>query len=296
MIYNLGSINVDFCYQVPNLPVPGETLHATGFASGLGGKGANQSVAAARAGATVYHIGAVGTDGDQVIAQLAESGVDVSQITRVSGPTGHAIIMVDGAGENAIVVCAGANMRQDFDKLHAALMQARLGDWLLLQNETSHQVEAARMAHAQGIKVAYSAAPFCADAARAVLPFTEVLLLNAVEAQQLSDALAMPVNALPVPYVVVTKGAQGATWMDIAQRTAVDIPAFEVASVDTTGAGDTFAGYMVAGLDARLSPTLALTRASAAAALSTTRHGTSQAIPDRLQVDAFLGNAASAPR
>ena len=108
-IYNLGSINIDMVYRVPHLPAPGETLAACEYSQGLGGKGANMSVAAARGAAHVRHIGAVGADGRWVVERLMEYGVDTTHITQVSEATGHAIINVDDAAENAIVLWPGAN-------------------------------------------------------------------------------------------------------------------------------------------------------------------------------------------
>ena len=288
MIYNLGSINADYFYQMPHLVRPGETLAATSLTTGLGGKGANQSVAAALAGAEVYHIGAVGLDGQWAIDRLAGYGVDTTHIRKVDDPTAHAIVMVDDAGENQIVIFPGANHAQELNVIETALANATPGDWLMLQNETSHQVEAAELARAKGMKVAYSAAPFSPDAVRAAMPFTDLLIMNAVEAEQLSIALDTSVSDLPVPNILITKGADGADWNDTVSGETVSVPAFPVTPIDTTGAGDTFAGYMIAGLSQGLSPRDAITRASAAAALKVTKKGTADAIPSLQEVIDFL--------
>lgn len=108
-IFNLGSVNIDHVYRVPHLPLPGETLASTSFRSGLGGKGANQSIAIARAGGQVHHIGAIGTDGGWLAEQMAAAGVDTQHLAVVDVPTGNAIINVDDAAENSIVLYAGAN-------------------------------------------------------------------------------------------------------------------------------------------------------------------------------------------
>lgn len=287
-IFNLGSINADHFYRLPHLTQPGETLAATAYDRGLGGKGANQSVAAARAGAVVRHIGATGADGAWMRAELAAAGVDCAHVAAVDLASGHAIIMVDAAGENSIVLFPGANRAVPLTVLEEALATAQAGDWLLLQNETSAQLEAVALAKARGVKIAYSAAPFEAEAVRKILADLDLLLLNAVEAAQLCEALGTTLDALPVKAVCVTHGARGAVWHDLAGKTAQEQPAFKVTPVDTTAAGDTFAGYLVAGLAEGMSPPEALRLAAAASALKVTRAGTAAAIPTRAEVDAFL--------
>lgn len=287
-IFNLGSINADHFYRLPHLTLPGETLAATSYGRGLGGKGANQSVAAARAGAVVRHIGATGVDGAWMRAELAADGVDCAHVAEVDVASGHAIIMVDASGENSIVLFPGANRALPLAALEDAMATAAAGDWLLMQNETSAQVEAVALAKARGVKVAYSAAPFEAEAVRKVLTDLDLLLLNAVEAAQLCEALGTTLDALPVKAVCVTHGAKGAVWHDLAGKTAQEQPAFKVTPVDTTAAGDTFAGYLVAGLAEGMTPPQALRLAAGASALKVTRAGTAAAIPTRAEVDAFL--------
>jgi len=285
-IYNLGSINADHFYRLPHLPKPGETLPAREYSRGLGGKGANQSVAAARAGARVVHIGAVGQDGDWAIARLAEFGVNTDHIARLDMPTGHAIINVDDAGENAIVIYSAANMAQDKGRIRAALMAGGEGDFCILQNETNLVAYAAEIAQNKGMRVVYSAAPFQAEKAREVLPFVDILVLNEVEAAQLADALGVTSTHLPVSEVIVTRGARGAAYG--AAGTEIEVPAFDVEAVDTTGAGDTWLGFFVAGLDAGMPVKGAMKFAAAGAALQVTRPGTAEAIPDLHEVKAFL--------
>lgn len=286
-VWTLGSINIDHVHHVDRLPRPGETLAAESYSRGLGGKGANQSVAAARAGVRVHHIGAVGADGLWARAELAAYDVDVTHVAELDAPTGHAMICVDPAGENAIVIHAGANAMLDEAAVEAALGAAEAGDTLLLQNETSGQLAAARRAHAAGMRVIYSAAPFEAAAVEAVLPHVTTLVLNAVEAEMLGTALARPLEALPVGAVVVTRGSQGAQWI-AAGADQIVAPAFRVAPVDTTGAGDCFAGTLAAMLDAGMAPREAMRMAAAAAAIQVTRPGTAAANPDRAEVIAFL--------
>ena len=169
-VYNLGSINIDHVYRVPHLPAPGETLSALDYAQGLGGKGANQSVAAARAGAMCHHIGAIGPNSDWVLAEMQAYGIDLRYVSVLPVATGHAIINVDPQAENNIVIFPGANRALTVDMATAALAGAGPADSLLLQNETSAQAEAAAIAAARGMRVVYSAAPFEIEAVKAAFP------------------------------------------------------------------------------------------------------------------------------
>ncbi len=289
-VWCFGSINIDHFYRLDHLPAPGETLPATSYEVELGGKGANQSVAAALAGAVVRHIGAVGADGASALAQLEGFGVECSGVQRLEGPTGHAVIMVDSAGENAIVIHPGANRALAAGPALKALEGAELGDILLLQNETAHQAALAEAAMGQGMEVIYSAAPFDVGAVRAVMPFVNVLVVNAVEAAQLQDALGVGLEDLPVESVVVTRGSEGASWH--ARGTPqIHVPALPAQVVDTTGAGDCFTGALAAALSEGQDPEAAMRFAAAAAALQVSRPGTSAAMPRRAEIEALLGES-----
>ncbi|MFW2542848.1 ribokinase [Primorskyibacter sp. 2E107] len=279
-IFNLGSINADLVYRVPHLPQAGETLAARGFTRGLGGKGANMSVAAARAGARCVHIGAVGADGAWAVERLTEYGVDTRQIAVSNEATGHAIIAVDDAGENSIIIHPGANTALSNASLINALAEAQAGDFFLTQNETTLQAEGVRLAQSKGLRVAYAAAPFDAAAVQAVLPALDLLVLNEVEAAQLAEATGRPVSEMPVADIVVTLGSKGCRWYDTQHDVAKDYPSFKVEPVDTTGAGDTFTGYLIAGLDRGMPMEQAIRLASKAGALMVTRHGAADVIPD----------------
>ena len=278
-IYNLGSINADLFYRVPHLVGPGETLAATELTTGLGGKGTNMSVAAARAAARVVHIGAVGSDGRWAVERLLEYGVDTRHISEVPAPTGHANICVDDAGENSIVILAGANHEISEAAIGAALAEASAGDSFLTQNETNGQVIAARMAKDLGLRVIYAAAPFDAAAVEAVLPYLDVLVLNEVEAAQLVSETGTNLEDLPISDIVVTRGANGCAWYHKGAAPQA-FEACEVTPVDTTGAGDTFTGFMVAGLDRGMPMAQAITLGMRAGALMVTRVGTADVIPD----------------
>ncbi|AUC53533.1 ribokinase [Sagittula sp. P11] len=287
-IFNLGSVNADLFYRLPHLPVAGETLAATNFTRGLGGKGANMSVAAARAGAHCLHIGAVGADGAWAVQRLTEYGVDTRQLREVEETTGHAIVLLDAEGENSIVIFPGANHALTETHIAEALADATSSDIFLFQNETNLQRKAAEQASRRGMKVAYAAAPFSAEATLAVLPLLDILVLNAVEAQQLEQATGRAAESLPVRDVVITLGGDGCRWHNTDAGSVRDLPAPKVTPADTTGAGDTFTGYLLAGLDRGMPMEQAIGLAQKAGALMVTRYGTADVIPDLKEVqDAF---------
>lgn len=260
---------------------------ASDFEIGLGGKGANQSVAAIRAGAKVRHIGAVAKSGDpQGLAQLESHGVETDLIERLPrSQTGHAIILLDQAGENSIIIHSGANKEISETHLDQAMADIGPDDTLLLQNETNLQLHAAAHAKEAGATVIYSAAPFDVDAVTEILPHISILALNQIEYAQLTQAL----GAVPdVPAMLVTLGADGVDYLDLAHDKRLHQAAFAVDAVDTSGAGDCFVGYFAAGLDQRLSVEDNLRRAAAASAISVTRKGASNAMPFRGEINDFL--------
>lgn len=286
-IFNLGSINIDKIYGVPRFPSPGETLAATSLTSNLGGKGANISAAASRAGGDVKHIGAVGNDDDGAwaTARLGASGVDVRHVSSVSAETGHAIIAVDAGGENAIILRAGANALVSEKVVVDALREAGEGDWFVAQNETNFVGEAVRMARANRMTVGYVAAPFEAEAVEKIIGELDFLILNQVEARQLEAATGKGAGELGVEDVIVTRGGEGADWYGRGGKQRFQ--GLQVEAVDSTGGGDTFTGYVLAGLDGGMAMEDAIALAMKAAALMVTRHGTGDVIPNLDEVRAF---------
>jgi ribokinase len=254
----VGSVNVDLVVTLERLPRPGETVTGGRFARHGGGKGANQAVAAARAGATVRFVGAVGDDdlGAEAVAELEAEGIDVAALVRVPGEaTGVALIAVDAEGRNQIAVASGANARVDGALVDAALARAPLGpdDVCLLGFEVPDDavVAAARAAAAAGARVALNPAP--ARELPAALPPGVVLVPNALEAAALSGEddpgrAGRALHARTGAPVLVTLGADGALLVDGDAATALPAPAVEV--VDTTGAGDVLCGVLAAGLAA----------------------------------------------
>lgn len=285
MILNFGSINLDLVYRVPHLPAPGETLASASFERHLGGKGVNQSIAAAHAGGEVRHIGCLGPDGDWLREQIAGFGLSLDEIVQVEVDTGHAVIFVDDNAENQIVLFGGSNRAFSEDQVDRALSSAQAGDWVLLQNETNLVPQIARKAKALGLKVAYSAAPFDAIAVREVLDHLDLLALNEGEADALANEIGQHPTELVLDHVLITKGAQGAQLHSEGRLMSQD--SFPVEAVDTTGAGDTFLGAFMARF-AHGKTENALAFAAAAAALQVTRQGAATAIPTAQEVEDFL--------
>ena len=287
-VWNLGSVNVDRVYSLDHIVAPGETESASALAEAPGGKGFNQSVALARAGARVHHVGAVGEDGAFLAAMLREAGADTAHLAAVPGPTGHAIIQVDWAGRNSIVVFAAANGRVAPDAVRAALAGAKPGDVLLCQNETSAVAEAMREAKARGMRIVFNPSPFDAKIAALPLELVDLFVVNETEEAGLL-ALGGPAAAAAR---VVTRGADGCESL-APGRDPVRADAFRVEAVDTTAAGDTFTGYYLAALAAGAGEGEALRRASAAAAIAVTRPGAAPSVPWADEVDAFLAGRAA---
>lgn len=302
----VGSINQDVVARVARIPAPGETVLATSLTRSGGGKGANQAVAARRAGGVaVTFVGAVGADvdGAALRAALATDGIDVSAMETVDAPTGTALISVDDAGENAIVVVAGANAA--LEELTTAQRSAvAAADVLVTQLEVPvalvRDAAAARTAGAWHVLNAAPSGPLV-HAADDLLPLTDVLIVNEHEALEVAraDALdsAIAVLAPRVPALIVTLGARGSLVVAGGERLEVD--ALRVTPVDTTGAGDTFCGVFAAELaaagrregevDAGLLARAAQ-RAAAAAALAVTRPGAQDSVPTADEVDALVAD------
>jgi ribokinase len=280
----VGSLNVDHTVRVDRFPNVGETITASGFASGLGGKGFNQAVTAARMGADVVMVGCVGadTDGDRLLRALSDEGIDSGFVRcHAEFPTGRAHITVDDEGRNSIVVVPGANARASFPS--AALEGA---DVLLSQLECPLEVVAAAMAAARsaGVVTILNPAP-----ARVVtnefLGLADYLVANETEADLLGRVSYRGV-------AVVTGGERGALVL-VPGRESRRIPALRVPVVDTTGAGDAFCGCFAATLAAGRALADALQRATAAGAHAVTSAGAYASLPSDADVDRLLRQSRS---
>ena len=298
----LASFNADLVVSVPHHPVPGETVTGSTLAEHLGGKGFNQAVAARRAGAAVTVIGRVGDDehGRQVLAALDREGIDHRHVgIDPDQGTGVAVIVVDDAGENTVIVVPRANHAVSVADVDAAADDLAGCGALLLQLEvpTDAVVAAAACAHRAGVRVVLNPAP-AADVLDRLAGLVDVIVPNQTEAAQLQGgagdaddpaSLAAALRARTGAAVVLTLGAAGALVFDELGLTR--LPAHAVAVVDTVGAGDAFCGALGAALAAGHDLRAAVVRGNAAGALATTRHGAEPSMPTAAAVDALLAAA-----
>ena len=287
MIFNFGSINVDHVYRVAAMPSPGETLTAGSYQKLLGGKGINQSIAIARAGQAPVHIGSLGSDDSWTMEQVKNFGIDTALIAQSAHPTGHAVIYVDDAGENQIVIFGGANQDLKPAQIEEAFKTCAGADhWVLVQNETNLLADIVDQAKSAGFKVAYSAAPFVADTVAELIDKIDLLAVNEVEAEATARLLGVAVSEIAVPQLLITRGSKGVEFHSHGE--VHNQPAFRVEAVDTTGAGDTFLGSFLAHHCYGVEIAQSLRYASAASALQVTRPGAAVAIPAREEVETFL--------
>lgn len=294
MIVVFGSINIDLIGHAPTLMRPGETVLGSSLEFSPGGKGANQALAASRAGAEVKMVGCVGSDdfATRALALLSEAEIDLSGVRRMDRHTGTALIIVDDEGENMITVLPGANSRL----AAAALEQAGIeeGDYLLLQLETPIEgvIGAARYARKAGARIVLNLAPFM-DFDLDLLDTIDILVVNETEMAGVlklldapeceeAEAVAWLAERLGVT-VVATLGARGA--IAVADDTPTTVPALKIKPVDTVGAGDTFVGYLAAGLSEEIDLTSAMARAAVAAGLACLTPGAQPSIPERAAVE-----------
>lgn len=287
-ILNFGSLNIDYVYRVRHVVRPGETLSGKSFAVFAGGKGANQSAALARAGACVFHAGKVGKEGKWLVDKLRGFGVDTRFIRVTDDKSGHAVIQVEDAGENAIFLYPGTNAqiaRSDVDGVMAGF---RAPGFLLLQNEINGIPYIMRQARKRGLRICFNPAPFDDQVLRYPLDLVDVFILNETEGEGISgrkranDIMGSLSSSFPSAEIVLTLGAKGAAYRSA--REAFAVPGVKVRAVDTTAAGDTFIGYFLAGCAAGEPRQESVSRACRAAAICVSRKGAMDSIPLRREV------------
>ena len=291
-ILNFGSLNFDRVYEVSHFVQEGETILSRDYNEFLGGKGLNQSLALARAGASVCHMGAVGADGGQMFRCLEESGVDTRYLRTVDGASGHAVIQ-KSSGQNCIIVCGGANQRITCDEIRRVLEDFGPGDLLLVQNETSNVPFAIEEAKRRGLKVAFNASPITPEVLDYPLSLIDYFIINEVEGKSLSGSSSSDFEIIlrdlaekfPDAAIVLTIGEQGVLYQDKQERARQGI--YKVKVADTTAAGDTFCGYFLASIYAGKTVPEALRTASQASALAVSKNGASVSIPTMEQVREF---------
>jgi ribokinase len=296
MIVVFGSINLDLIGKVNRIPKPGETVPGTDFATAAGGKGANQALAARRAGASVRMIGAAGKDsmGDQALQLLSEGGVDLSDVRRSDAAQGVAMIFVDEAGENVIGILPGANAEVSIEDAERTLESLGSNDVLVVQQEIApgSTIRALSVARERGARSILNTAPFL-PTTREAAKRADIVVANETEFALLAgegdidEKMAGYVDATGRT-IIVTLGPDGAK-ARTAEGETIAVPAMKVTPVDTVGAGDTFVGYLAAGLEAGLDLEAAMRRAAVAASLACLKPGAQPAIPTAGDVDRAIG-------
>lgn len=296
MITVVGSINLDFITRVAHLPAPGETVPGDSLLLSPGGKGANQALAAARAGSEVRLLGCVGSDtfGDLALSELSGSGVDLTHVVRTPGTTGTAFIFVDAGGENSIAIIAGANAMLHPE--HLTDFSMANSSTVMLQQETPvPTVEVAlRFARQLGLRTLLNTAPYRQETTN-LLALADIVIanetefdlyaenLNVVGAERSDRMLAFA--ALIGVTLVVTLGAAGV--MAATPAGLISVPGVNIVPLDTVGAGDTFCGYLAASLDLGESLEVAMRTANRAAALACLAVGAQAAIPSAAAVATY---------
>jgi ribokinase len=300
-IVNIGSMNIDYVYRVDRFLKPGETRACLGRAVKAGGKGLNQSVAAAKAGATVYHAGLVGQGAESLTEVLTRYGVKTDWLVRTDAVCGHTIIQVDAAGQNCILLYGGSNQALTEAYVDSVLDRCDREDVLLLQNETNLIGYAIEAAAERGIRVAMNLSPIDENVLSYPLSKLRWLFVNEIEGAFLtgfSDYTKIMDGLLakyPGLAIVLTLGASGAWYRDGEHDVRLSsVPVIDI--VDTTGAGDTFLGYFMASVSAGQSPEAALYQATYAGALSIQKDGAADSIPTAAEVrEAIAGGALEKP-
>ena len=282
-IYNLGSLNIDYVYKVDHFVRAGETLSSSDMQVFPGGKGLNQSIALARAGAQVVHGGAVGGDGAFLLDIMKDSGVDVNRVKAEAGSTGHAIIQVDTSGQNCILLFAGANHKIDREYVEGFLSDAGAGDILLLQNEVNSLDLIFEVAHGKGMEIAFNPSPFNDSILKLPLEYVKWWFCNEIEGAALFGA-GTPgeiadsfMKRYPSANLILTLGGDGSIYKSGEEY--CEQPIYPVKAVDTTAAGDTFTGYFLHSVATGKTPAEALDMASKASSVTVSRPGASVSIP-----------------
>lgn len=288
---NFGSLNQDMVYSVDHSVRPGETTASSKLEFFCGGKGLNQSIALAKAGARVFHSGCVGTDGDKLVAKLIENGVDASLVKKCDMPSGHAIIQVDKNGQNSILLFGGANNRISEKQIDEVLSNFESGDRIFLQNEINNIDKIISAASEKGMEIVFNPSPFGAEILSYPLDKIDWFIVNETEAHELTKEsdpdkiLSVFSEKYPSANVLLTLGSDGSLCRADGKTYRQEI--FNVPVADTTAAGDTFLGFFFALLD-DLGIADALRYASAASAVAVSRNGASSSIPKLSEVKDFL--------
>ena len=295
-VLNFGSLNLDYVYRVEHFVQPGETLSASSQAVNPGGKGLNQSIALARAGAEVYHAGCLGVGGEGLGKLLRENGVDTTYLFPTDELQGNAVIQVDQSGQNCILLFGGSNQCITSGQVDKTLAAFSAGDYLVLQNEVNDLPMIVEKAWERGMKIVLNPSPYNEKLSAVDFGKLSWLLVNEVEAAQLSgsedpeEAWRVLHEAYPHLSVLITLGSAGsvAYRVENGEVETARQEAFRVRAVDTTAAGDTFTGFFIGALLEDKPLQECMRRASMASALGVTRPGAAGSIPTRDEMEDAL--------
>lgn len=291
-VLTIGSMNIDHVYSVDHIVQPGETLTTGGMNVFLGGKGINQSMAVAKAGAEVYHSGMIGEDGTMFLDACKEYGVNSDYIRTISEKTGHTIIQVDKNAQNCILLYGGANQCLTEEFVDEVISHFEAGDILLLQNEVNLLPYIIDKAYEKGMQIALNPSPFDDKLNACDMSKIGIFLLNEIEGGQITgetepeQILNKLQELYPEARIVLTLGKDGAVYAHKSERYTQ--PIFPVKAVDTTAAGDTFTGYFLAGLLEGMAVPDILKMSAKASSIAVTRAGAVQSIPYRKEIDEAL--------
>ena len=294
-ILNYGSLNIDYTYSVDHFVRGGETMSSEEMHVFSGGKGLNQSIALSKSGAEVWHAGAIGTgDGDFLIRQLKEAGVNTEYISVLDGKTGHAIIQKAKDGGNCILLFGGANQKITREMVDGVMDHFEKGDYLVLQNEISEIGYIMERAREKGMVLVFNPSPMDDKISTYPLEYVDYFLLNEIEAGDIcgeqgsgEELLQKLSDKFPASKIVLTLGGDGSLYRDGQRILTQGI--YKVPVADTTAAGDTFTGFLSGGLVQGLDAGEALDLAAKAAAIAVSRPGAAPSIPSREEVEAFKG-------
>lgn len=289
-VLNYGSLNIDHVYQVDQIVQPGQTIDSYGVNVFPGGKGMNQSIAIARAGCRVYHAGNIGADGQFMKELLEEAGADCTWLRTVEVGTGSTFIQVDSNGQNCIVLNGGANRANSKEYVDEVLANFGEGDLILLQNEINEVGYIIEKAYEKGMIVVVNPSPMNEKILACDLGKVSMFLMNEDEGmaitgkQEPADILAAMAEMYPKAQTVLTLGSKGSVYQGNGRT--IEQKAFRVKAVDTTAAGDTFTGYLLAGMARGEDMAKCLEEGSKASAIAVTREGATTSIPVLAEVQA----------
>lgn len=290
-ILDFGSLNYDYVYGVEHVVIPGETISSRDMEIFCGGKGLNQAIAAARAGAEVHMAGMVGEDGQLFMDICKENGIDVSYLKRVPGKSGHAIIQLDKNGQNSILLYGGSNRKMTKEYVDEVLTGFSKGDLLLLQNEINMLDYIIDKAYEKGMRILLNPSPYDEKLAACDLTKISVFLINEIEGEQITKEkepekmLDVLEEKYPGAGIMLTLGSKGSVYANKGKRYRQDI--FKVKAVDTTAAGDTFTGYFAASVLKGMPMEEILRKCAKASAIAVSKKGASDSIPKEEEVDGY---------